>query len=100
VEILAIAPTSSQDSQAYTFELVTTGGTRIIWGGAPGQETASGESPFEKKRQRILEYAAQHGKLETIDGPEKLDVRSELIVTPRTARHKRDATDNDATQTK
>jgi hypothetical protein len=100
VEILGAVPTNAHDSQACSFELVTAGGTRIIWGGAPGQQTMAGESTFEQKRKRVMDYAAQHGHLESIDGPEKLDVRSELVVTPRTARHKADAGDKDKTQTK
>jgi hypothetical protein len=99
VEILATNEAPRNEPQAYIFEIVTTGGTRIVWGSAPGQESGSGESPFEQKRQRIVDYAAQHGKLESIDGPEKLDVRSDLIVTPRTARHM-PASDKDDTQTK
>ncbi len=91
VEILGTAPSATSNTQAYSFELVTAGGTRIVWGSAPGQELMRGESGFDQKRQRILDYAKQHGKLESIDGPEKLDVRSELVVTPRTARNKADA---------
>src|SRR5262245_31994147 len=87
VEILASAQSASRDnSQLYTFEIVTTGGTRIIWGATPGQESSAGDSPFSQKRQRLLDYAAQHGKLESIDGPAVLDVRSDVVVTPRTAR--------------
>jgi hypothetical protein len=74
-----------------TYEIVTSGGTRILWGTAPGSEAPAGESPLDKKRARLLEYASQHGQLETIDGPAMLDVRSDLIVTPRTAR--RESTD-------
>jgi hypothetical protein len=99
VEILATNEAPRNEPQTYTFEIVTTGGTRIVWGSAPGQEKRGGESPFEEKRQRIVDYAAEHGKLESIDGPEKLDVRSELIVTPRTARRS-PASDKDDTQTK
>jgi hypothetical protein len=87
VEILASAPNSTHDDKPlYTFEIVTTGGTRIIWGATPGQESSSGDSPFKQKRQRLLDYATQHGKLESIDGPAVLDVRSDVVVTPRTAR--------------
>jgi hypothetical protein len=87
VEIIATLESSKDDDQAViTFEIVTSGGTRVIWGAPPGGEAAAGESPLETKRKRLLDYAAQHGKLETIDGPAKLDVRSDLIVTPRTAR--------------
>jgi hypothetical protein len=101
VEILANAVSSARDEKPlYSFEIVTTGGTRIIWGATPGQEPTTGESPFSQKRQRLLDYAAQHGKLESIDGPAVLDVRSELVVTPRTARKKSAASKQAATQTK
>ena len=71
----------------YTFEIITSGGTRIVWGAAPGQEASAGESAFDQKRKRLLDYAAQHGQLESIDGPAAIDVRSDLVVTPRTAQH-------------
>ena len=102
MEILANAQnTAHDDKPLYSFEIVTTGGTRIIWGATPGQESSSGDSPFNQKRQRLLDYAAQHGKLESIDGPAVLDVRSDVVVTPRTARHKPIATKKEeATQTK
>jgi hypothetical protein len=87
VEIMAtLQDARVEQAESYAFEIVSSGGTRIVWGAAPGQESAFGESTLEAKRQRLLEYAAQHGKLESIDGPERLDVRSDLVVTPRTAR--------------
>jgi hypothetical protein len=101
VEIIAAAQTSPRDEkQVYRFEIVTTGGTRILWGMKPGDESATGESPFIEKRKRLLDYASQHGNLESIDGPAVLDIRSELVVTPRTARHKADVPKDDSTQTK
>jgi hypothetical protein len=100
VEILANAHGSHEEKQLYSFEIVTTGGTRIIWGATPGQESSLGDSPFMQKRQRLLDYATQHGKLESIDGPAVLDVRSDVVVTPRTARHKPAAAKTEATQTK
>jgi hypothetical protein len=93
-------PHLRNDVRIYSFEIITSGGTRIVWGATTGQETALGESPFGQKRQLLLDYAAQHGKLESIDGPERLDVRSELVVTPRTARHKPAAAVEEKTQTK
>lgn len=100
VEIIATQQSPSDNSKnAYRYELVTTGGTRIVWGTTPGNEVPGTESPFNQKRQRLLEYATQHGKLESIDGPAILDVRRELVVTPRTARHKPQAPKDD-TQTK
>ncbi len=74
------------DASFYAFEIVTSGGTRIVWGAAPGSEQDAAESPFDAKRQRLLEYAAGPGQLDSIDGPASVDVRSELVVLPRTAR--------------
>jgi hypothetical protein len=87
IEIIASPqPNATAAGQDYAFEIVTSGGTRILWGGPPGSEAAAGESPVETKRTRLLEYATEHGKLDTIDGPATLDVRNELIATPRTTR--------------
>jgi hypothetical protein len=89
VEIVAALRASSNErTPAYTFEIVTTGGTRIVWGAPPGQETTVGELMSAEKRRRLLEYASQHGRLDSIDGPATIDVRSDLVVTPRTARRK------------
>jgi hypothetical protein len=102
VEIIASLQSTPRDEKPrYRFDLVTSGGTRIVWGMMPGDEAASGESPFAEKRQRLLDYATQYGKLESaIDGPEMLDVRKELVVTPRTARHKKTVPGDETTQTK
>jgi hypothetical protein len=89
VEILAaIRPSAADQQEVYDFEIITSGGTRIVWGVAPGQESSSGESAFDQKRKRLLDYTAQHGQLESIDGPAAIDVRSDLVITPRTARRK------------
>lgn len=79
------------DERFYTFEITTAGGTRIVWGAAPGDEQAAGESPFADKRRRLLDYVAEHGRLDSINGPALVDVRSELIITPRTVRRQFDA---------
>lgn len=101
VEILcAPHPASDDIDPQYVFEIITSGGTRIVWGAAPGQETLAGESSIDQKRQRLLEYASQHGRLESIEGPAVLDVRSELIVTPRTARKNPINSPGAATKTK
>jgi hypothetical protein len=101
VEIMATLQSSPREEKPiYRYEIVTTGGTRIVWGLMPGEESSSGESPCSEKRQRLLDYAAQHGKLETIDGPAMLDIRKELVVTPRTARHNSDAQKEDVPRTK
>lgn len=74
------------DASFFAFEIMTSGGTRIVWGAAPGREQDAAESPFEAKRKRLLEYAATHGKLDSIDGPKSVDVRSDLVALPREAR--------------
>jgi hypothetical protein len=87
VEILAnVEPILSDGETACTFEIVTSGGTRIVWGAAPGKEDSADESSVEEKRQRLLEYAAQHEHLDSIRGPAELDIRNELVIKPRTAR--------------
>jgi hypothetical protein len=87
VEIIPSAePRVRGDIRFHAFELTTSGGTRIRWGAAPGREADAGESPFDVKRRRLVDYATQHGKLDSIEGPELVDVRSDLVVVPRTAR--------------
>jgi hypothetical protein len=89
VEIISVlSSAASNDSQTYTYNIITSGGTRVVWGAAPGQENMTGESAFDQKRKRLLDYAAQHGQLESINGPEEIDVRSDLVIKPRTARKK------------
>jgi hypothetical protein len=89
VEIIPLPdPQVRNDSRVYAFEIITSGGTRIVWGASTGQEQLVGESPFDEKRQRLLDFAANHGQLESLDGPKSVDVRSNLVVTPREARRK------------
>jgi hypothetical protein len=89
VEIIsALSSASNNDSQTYTYQIITSGGTRVVWGVAPGQENLTGESKFDLKRKRLMDYAAQFGQLESINGPEEIDVRSDLIIKPRSARKK------------
>lgn len=99
VEIIASPqPIVRGDARLYSFDIVTSGGTRIVWGAAPDQQLQTNESTFAEKRKRLLDFAAHNGKLEMIDGPKSVDVRSELVVTPREARKKK--TIDDATTTK
>jgi hypothetical protein len=87
VEVIPSAdPKVRGDLKYHTFELITSGGTRVRWGTAPGHEADAGESPFNVKRQRLVDYAAGHGHLDSIDGPALVDVSRELVVVPRTAR--------------
>jgi hypothetical protein len=89
VQILpSTEPRLHGDERYFTYEILSSGGTRIEWGAAPSKEPNAGESPFATKRQRLVDYATQHGQLDSIDGPAQLDVRSDLVVVPRTARRK------------
>jgi hypothetical protein len=101
IEILPDRDSPSNDHTAHiAFEIVTTGGTRILWGAAPGLEASVGESPIDLKRERLLQFSTKQGGLDSIDGPARLDVRRDLIVTPRTARSKDQKRSAEATQTK
>ena len=50
--------------------------------------------------QELEQIERQLGKLESIDGPAVLDVRSDVVVTPRTARKNAADAKQKATQTK
>jgi hypothetical protein len=87
VEIIPSAhPIVQGDYRHYSYEIVTSGRTRIVWGAAPGDEQTAGESSVATKRQRLLDFAARNGRLDAIDGPASVDVRKELVVVPRTAK--------------
>jgi len=69
-----------------TFELYTRGGTRILWGRAPGTGLP-GEIPVAEKVARLVRYKEEYGTLEGIGGPQPLDVRSlrSMATPPKTA---------------
>ncbi len=56
------------------FRLRTRGGSRIIWGRAPGTGHP-GEVTAEKKIRRLQDYLANFGRYETAHGPSELDIR-------------------------
>jgi hypothetical protein len=87
------------ESRYFTFDIVTSGGTRVVWGAARGQERDAAESPFDIKRKRLLDYASQQGHLDSVDGPAEVDVRIDLKVTARTARRPAESSEQ-ATETK
>ena len=70
----------------YTYELVTKGGTRIVWGRAPSAQMP-GEATAAEKIAQLLEYHKADGTLEGHSGPRQLDVRNLRAPqdTPRTA---------------
>lgn len=89
LRLFEIEPQSASvdGSLPIAFSILTSGGTRIVWGSAPGDEPP-GESAFATKLKLLQSYAAENGNLGTIYGPEQLDVRSDLRIQPRAARKK------------
>ena len=84
---IAPAPASAPGySEETTYELLTRGGTRILWGRGPASKMPS-EIPAVDKVARLRQYAAENGSLEGPDGPQVLDVRTlkPLRGVPRTA---------------
>jgi hypothetical protein len=69
----------------FDYELVTRGGTRVVWGAAPGAEPP-GEAVFETKLRRLSEGIEKTGPLNTVRGPKIVNVRDGLYITPRSAR--------------
>jgi hypothetical protein len=60
-------------SDPFSYELVTRGGTRILWGRAP-HSAFPGESTPAEKVGRLEEYYKEHGTLEGTSGPQQLDL--------------------------
>ncbi len=58
-----------------TYLLYTRGGTRIVWGLAPGSK-APEEAPAAEKVGRLLQYVADHGTLDGRGGPQELDIHT------------------------
>jgi hypothetical protein len=68
-------PTGRRSSEPF-FALLTGGGSRILWGYAPGVG-AMGELPAAEKLARLQRYLADHDTLEGRQGqPQELDVRT------------------------
>ncbi|HKD36320.1 MAG TPA: hypothetical protein VKB78_05950, partial [Pirellulales bacterium] len=71
-----VKPAAGSDPSAPAmFELFTAAGNVILWGAAPGSETA-GEPTAQQKIVRLKAYIASHGSLdEPQGGPRDLDLR-------------------------
>lgn len=55
------------------YQLLTTGGSRIVWGRAPGSRHP-GELPAEKKIDRMKFYRRHHGSFDSSHGPFEFDI--------------------------
>jgi hypothetical protein len=56
-----------------SYQLLTTGGSRIVWGRAPGSRHP-GELPAEKKIDRMKFYRRHHGSFDSNHGPCEFDI--------------------------
>jgi hypothetical protein len=86
------------ERQFFVYDIVTDGGTRIIWGASP-HAGAPGEAPFDVKLARLKSCVEQYGPLNSLKAPGIVDVRSDLHVEPRMVKQPEDAT-GDATLVK
>jgi hypothetical protein len=67
------------------YDVLTSGGTRVHWGAAPGASPAD-ESSAQQKLARLKDYLeANQVDLKSIDSPALIDVRRDLQVRPRMA---------------
>jgi hypothetical protein len=73
VAILApSAETKTSGPESLTFEILTRGGSRIVWGKAPGADAL--EPNIEQKLAR-LDYLLRFGALDGAQGPRRVDIR-------------------------
>jgi len=91
VDILPSARPEIRDQRRYfLFDLITRGGTKIIWGAAPGTAPPS-EDKFAAKLKRLRICAEKYGPLDSVRGPAVVDVRKDqLSITPRTVKKNKD----------
>lgn len=91
-------PEIRDERQFFVYDIVTRGGTRIIWGASP-HAGVPGESPFAVKLDRLKSCVQQYGPLDSVKAPGMVDVRGELHVEPRMVKQPEGAGD-DATVVK
>lgn len=93
VDILPSArPEIRQGHRYFVFDLITSGGTCIVWGAAPSC-APPGEDKFQEKLRRLKNCIQQHGPLDSVRGPAQVDVRRQLSITPRTVKKEKPVDD-------
>jgi hypothetical protein len=86
VDILpSTRPEILEEHRFFVYDLMTRGGTRVVWGAAPGL-SPPGEADFATKLERLKRCVTEHGPLDTVQSPAIVDVRNQLTVTPRTVK--------------
>lgn len=74
--------TADPELEDFDFELLTTGGSRIVWGQVPGADEL--EPPVQQKLERLDEYLATYGSFERPRGPIRIDIREYEVITLET----------------
>ncbi len=86
VDILPSArPEIRSGHRYFVFDLITQGGTRVVWGASPGA-APPGEDDLAVKLERLRNCDRKYGPLDSVRGPAVVDVRKELAITPRTVK--------------
>jgi hypothetical protein len=89
LHLVDILPSARPEIRAghryFVFDLITRGGTKIVWGAAPGTAPPN-EDKFEAKLDRLRSCAEKFGPLDSVRGPAVVDVRRDLAITPRTVK--------------
>lgn len=86
VDILPSSRPEIFDEQRYfVYDLMTKGGTRVVWGAAP-LAAPPGEADFAAKLERLRKCITEYGPLDTVLSPAVVDVRNGLTITPRTVK--------------
>jgi hypothetical protein len=75
-------PEILDEHRFFVYDLITRGGTRVVWGAAPSM-SPPGEAEFAAKLERLRRYVTEHGPLNGVESPEIVDVRNQLTVKPR-----------------
>ena len=83
LSLYRIVPTELPSGELI-YELRTVGETRILWGHAPGQETATEPTP-EQKIQALENYVNDKGPLDRENGERLIDVCKLASTIPKTA---------------
>lgn len=96
VDILPSArPEIRGEDRYFVFDLITRGGTRIVWGAAPNIAPPD-EGSFTEKLDRLRRCAEQYGPLDSVRGPAVVDIRREkMAIVPRTVKKPKPVTSED-----
>lgn len=85
-------PEVRDERKFFVYDMVTRGGTRIVWGASP-RESVPGEDDFIAKLGRLKRCIDQYASLDWTDWPAVIDIRHDTTITPRTAKKPKSPTE-------